>query len=346
MVAAIEKSLLFYNRVPADRTYPLGEKTVTVQALKATLLKFLELLREDRLDANTIADHFEVYRAIPPDTPSGGLTTGYYEPVLQGRLSPDKEFRYPLYSLPPDILTVDLAAFDPIRYAGRQIQARLSKGRVVPYYTRSEIDIHGELEKFNCQLMWLHDPIDRFFLHIQGSGMIQLPEGKNVRVGYAGVNGRPYRSIGNYLIQKGLMKQEDVSLQTLRTFLQNHPDLLDEVLCYNESYVFFRLVNEGPLGSLNVPLTAGRSIATDLSLHPRGGIAFLQSQKPVLDARGEVLGWEPMLRWVVNQDTGGAIKGAGRVDLFCGTGETAEWVAGRLKHPGSLYFLVIRDKVE
>lgn len=346
IVAAIEKSIVFYNRVPADRTYALGDRTVTVHQLRATLLKFRELLEEGRLDAAAIADHFDVYMAASPNTPSEGLTTGYYEPVLQGRLSPDAEFPYPLYSPPPDLLTIDLAAFDPVRYAGKQIIARLSNNRVVPYYTRSEIDVHGALEKFNCQLLWLRDPIARFFLHIQGSGMIQLPDGKNIRVGYAGANGRPYRSIGNYLIQKELMKREDVSLQSLRTFLQNHPDLLDEVLCYNESYVFFRIVDEGPLGSLNVPLTAGRSIATDLSLHPRGGIAFLESQKPVLDARGEVLGWEPLRRWVLNQDTGGAIKGPGRVDLFCGTGEAAEWIAGRLKHPGKLYFLVKREKVE
>jgi membrane-bound lytic murein transglycosylase A len=346
MIAAIEKSLSFYNRIPADRTYHLGERTVTVQVLKETLTKFLELLHEDRLDAATIADHFDVYRANSSDTSSTGLITGYYEPVLQGRLLPDDEFRYPLYGMPPDILTIDLASFDPVRYAGRQIVARLAKGRVVPYYTRSEIDIDGALEQFDCQLMWLNDPIGRFFLHIQGSGMIQLPDGKFVRFGYAGVNGRPYKSIGNYLIQQGLMEQKDVSLQTLRTFLQNHPSLIDKVLCHNESYVFFRKVDEGPVGSLNVTLTPGRSIATDPSLHPRGGLAFLESQKPVLNASGEVLRWEPMRRWVVNQDTGGAIKGAGRVDLFCGTGEAAEWIAGRLKHPGELYFLVKREKVE
>jgi membrane-bound lytic murein transglycosylase A len=139
------------------------------------------------------------------------------------------------------------------------------------------------------------------------------------------------------------MSSEEMSLQSIRSYLRDHPEVREDVLWHNESYVFFRWLEDGPVGSINVPLTAGRSIATDFNYYPRGALAFLESEKPRLDANGRVIGWEPLHRWVVNQDTGGAIKGAGRVDLFCGSGETAEWVAGRLKHPGSLYFLVKRE---
>lgn len=174
--------------------------------------------------------------------------------------------------------------------------------------------------------------------------MIRLSGNKYRRLGYAGANGRPYKSIGKDLLDLGVIKREDMSLQAIREFLKGHPETRDEIMWRNESYVFFRWVEVGPLGSLNVPLTAGRSVATDAKFHPKGAIAFLETQKPRLGKDQEVLGWEPLHRWVVNQDTGGAIKGVGRVDLFCGTGGDAEAVAGRLKHPGRLFFLLKKEE--
>jgi len=337
---AIKQSLAFYSRVPADRTYKLGDMQVRADLLKATLIEFLRLLEAGELNKQSVAESFDVYRFQPAEKQSGLLLTGYYEPILDGSLSPDDAYRHPLYSMPPDLLTIDLAAFDPEQYAGKSLKGRLDGNRVVPYFTREEIDGQGKLDSCGCAMVWLRDPIDIFFLQVQGSGMIRLGQDRFRRVGYASGNGRPYRSIGKYLIDQGLMNAEEVSLQTIRSYLWDHPERRDEVLWYNPNYVFFRWVEQGPLGSLNVPLTAGRSIATDPQQYPRGGIAWLQSVKPHIDPEGNPSNWEPFSRWVVNQDTGGAIKGAFRADLFCGSGEPAEQVAGRLKHPGSLFVLI------
>ncbi|NLI83573.1 MAG: murein transglycosylase A [Deltaproteobacteria bacterium] len=341
---AVERSLEFYRKVPSDRTYPLGDLTIRTDTLRATLLEFLALLDSGRLNRDSIIESFEVFKASHGARESSPLVTGYYEPVLDGRLEAGKEFCYPVYGLPPDLLTIDLSLFDPARFSGQRLVGRLSENRVVPYYDRSEIDGLKKLARHKGELVWLRDPVDVFFLHVQGSGKIRLPGGKFRQLGYAGTNGRPYRSIGKALIDRGALAQEEVTLQTIRSCLKANPEIRDEILQQNESYVFFRWVQEGPLGSLSVVLTPGRSVATDPAYHPRGALAFLVSEEPRLGPGGEVLGWEPLHRWVLNQDAGGAIKGVGRVDLFCGSGETAEQVAGRLKHPGTLYFILKKQK--
>ncbi len=338
--AAIEKSLDFFERVPGNQTFPLGETELRVEVLRTSLLHFLKLLEGGRLDTDAVAQSFDVYRAGGEKTEEQPLATGYYEPIVEGRLERDGPFCYPLYGVPPDLLSIDLASFDPVRFPGERLVGRLQGNRVAPYYTRAEIDGERKLEPYGCQLAWLRDPVEAFFLHVQGSGIIQLPDGHSFRVGYAGANGRPYRSIGKVLIDRGVISREEMSLQALRSYLRDHPESRDEVMWHNESYVFFRQVKDGPMGSLNVPLTAGRSIATDPRYHPRGALAYLETTKPRIDAAGRVTGWDPLARWVLNQDTGGAIKGPGRVDLFCGTGYEAGELAGRMKYSGKLYFLV------
>ncbi len=337
---AIERSLDFFERVPGNQTFSLGETEVTVEVLKASLLHFLKLLEGDHLHTDAVAQSFDVYRMGSEKASEQPLTTGYYEPIIEGRRERDSTFCYPLYGVPPDLVTIDLASFDPVRFPGERLVGRLQGNRVAPYYTRAEIDGEKKLEPYGGQLAWLRDPVDAFFLHVQGSGIIQLPDEHWFRVGYAGANGRPYRSIGKVLIDRGLISNEEMSLQTLRRYLRNHPESRDEVMWRNESYVFFRQVKDGPMGSLNVPLTAGRSIATDPRYHPKGALAYLETRKPRLDATGRVAGWDPLYRWVLNQDAGGAIKGPGRVDLFFGTGDEAEELAGRMKHAGKLYFLI------
>lgn len=337
---AIEKSLSFFDRVPSERIFPLGAAGVSAESLKNSLLEFLKLLEEERLDPDSVAKRFDVYCTGHEKTAEQCLVTGYYEPVVDGRIEEEGEFSYPLYGIPPDLLTVDLASFDPARFPRERLVGRVQGNRVVPYYTRAEIDRDRKLEKYGCELAWLKDPIDAFFLQVQGSGIVRLSDGRLLRIGYAGANGRPYKSIGKVLIESGVMSSEAMSLQTLRTYLQDHPGNRDELMWQNESYVFFRWTQAGPMGSLNVPLTAGRSIATDQRYCPGGAIAYLETVKPIIDERGEVSHWEPLRRWVANQDTGGAIKGPGRVDLFCGTGEHGEGIAGRLKHPGRLCFLM------
>ncbi len=338
---AIEKSLLYFQRVPADRSFPLGDIQIPASQLKETLVLFLEHMASRALDPATLASSFDLYglRRLPGD--GGALVTGYYEPVLEGSLVPDDVFRYPLYAVPSDLLTINLHNFDPDRFQeGERWVGRLQESRVIPYFTRSEIDTFRKIEDCGCQIAWLKDPVDAFFLHIQGSGVIQLPDGIRHRLGYAGANGRPYRSVGKVLIDRGFLPSEGMSMQVIRDFLRSHPELQDEILGYNESYVFFRWVEKGPVGSLNVVLTEGRSVAMDSKLQPRGALAFLETSKPRLSSTGQWAGSEPLSRWVLNQDAGGAIKGFGRVDLFCGTGEPAERMAGRMKYPGRIYFLL------
>jgi len=176
--------------------------------------------------------------------------------------------------------------------------------------------------------------------------MVRLSDGSCFQVSYAQSNGRAYRSIGKLLIDSGRATREELSMQGIKRYLRERPEEIREILNHNESYVFFRIVEEGPVGSIGVALTGGRSIATDPALFPRGALAFLKTRKPVIGPDGGIRSWVPFSRFVLNQDTGGAITGAGRADLFFGRGIEAEIAAGHLKEEGELYFLVLKDKTK
>jgi membrane-bound lytic murein transglycosylase A len=268
------------------------------------------------------------------------LVTGYYEPVIDAAAHSSAEYPVPVFTVPPDLVEASLGAFSP-RWQGERIVGRLEGRRLVPYWTRGEID-DGRLGGRGLELAWARDPIDVFFLEIQGSGTLRFPDGREVRIGYAASNGRPYRSIGRLLVEEGKLAREAVSLPSLRQWLVEHPEERERVLRYNESYVFFRRLDGPPLGSLGVPVTPGRSIATDARLFPPAALGFLRTKHPVRGRDGRIA-WEPLHRFVVNQDTGGALRGAGRVDLFWGRGPDAELAAGLMREPGALYFLVPRD---
>jgi membrane-bound lytic murein transglycosylase A len=171
-----------------------------------------------------------------------------------------------------------------------------------------------------------------------------LPDGGQVSVGYAAQNGRPYRSIGRLLIDRGKVSKEEMSMQWLRRFLEENPGERDEIFAYNESYVFFRVTQPGPFGSLGVPITAGRTIATDSRLFPKGALVLIATQIPVLDEAGQLSGWRSITRFVLNQDTGGAIRGFQRADLYFGTGDEAAGLAGYMNRSGKIYFLVLKGK--
>ena len=196
------------------------------------------------------------------------------------------------------------------------------------------------LEGRGLEIVWLKDPVDVAFLHIQGSGRVKLPGGKELSVHYKTSNGRPYRSIGRYMIERGFLAREEMSMQAIRRYLTENPEILEEVLNHNPSYVFFEEVGEGPLGSLGVLLTPGRSIALDPKVYPRAALGFISCQKPLVNDQGEITGWTPFSRFVLNQDSGGAIKGPGRADIFWGSDPYAELTAGHLQHDGDLYFLM------
>jgi membrane-bound lytic murein transglycosylase A len=198
------------------------------------------------------------------------------------------------------------------------------------------------LEDKNLEIAWARDPIDVFFLHIQGSGILRFENGEYIRVNYNGQNGRPYLSVGRMLIEQGKISSEGMSMAAIRKYLEEHPEELTRILYANPSYVFFRKAEAGSHGSIGVRLTAGRSVATDARLFPKGALVFLESKKPLLDGKGNIGLWKSYTRFGLNQDTGGAIRGPGRVDVFWGGGTFAQAAAGYTKQSGKLYFLVLK----
>jgi membrane-bound lytic murein transglycosylase A len=262
-----------------------------------------------------------------------GLITGYYEPLLKGARRRGGAFQTPLYAVPDDLLTIDLAEAYP-QLAGIRVRGKLQGKRVVPYPDRAQLADGRVLA--GKELLWVDSSIDAFFLQIQGSGRVTLQDGSTVRMAYAEVNGRPYRAIGRYLVDKGEMTVEQATAPALRQWLASHPERQQEVFNQNPSVVFFREealpdASVGPKGALGVPLTPGRSIAIDPGLLPLGAPFFLSTLNPLSGA--------PLQRLVLAQDTGGAIRGAPRADLFWGWGADAAEGAGRMRAQGALWLL-------
>jgi membrane-bound lytic murein transglycosylase A len=340
---AVEENLQYLRKLSPDFTFEYGLHKYTAQQVIESQEAFMNIVRSnpDPGELNRLVKkHFLVYKAAGRAGNKSVLFTGYFEPVFQGRLARDEVFKYPIYRRPDDLIKIDLSLFRE-EFKGKSVIARIQGKEVLPYFTRQQIVMGKALKGKDLEIAWLKDPLDLAYLQIQGSGSLELGDGRRIRVGYAEKNGQPYRSIGGYLVQKGLLAEGEASMQSIRRFLSEHPEMTDEVLNYNPSYVFFRNLGDGPsVGSINVPITAGRTIALDSRLFPPGALAFITTQKPVINEKGEITGWEQFSRFVLNQDTGGAIRGAGRADLFCGSGPHAEVVAGHMKHEGQLYILI------
>ncbi len=339
--AALEESLAWLATQPPDRGWVMGPRRVTTAELDRALRRLSAFLAEEPSPAALTAyvrRAFEVVESV--GGPDGRmLVTGYYEPVVEAAERRSTEYGVPIFRPPDDLVEIRLDAFDP-RYGAERLFGRLEGRRVVPYWARADIDA-GRLAGRGLELAWARDPLDVFFMEIQGSGTLRFPDGREQRVGYAGANGRPYRSIGRLLIDEGRIPRDAISMQAIRAWLTAHPEERRRVLQYNESVVFFRPLAGPPEGSLGRPLTPERSIATDLRVFPPGALAYLETERPVRGPDGAV-GWERLRRFVLNQDTGGAIRGPGRVDLFWGRGDDAAFAAGVMRQPGRLFFLVPR----
>jgi membrane-bound lytic murein transglycosylase A len=336
---AIGHSLAYLQKLPPERVVGVQPRLFTASELADSLLDFGALLDQQprrHLLARELGDRFELIASSGAPREEEVRFTGYYQPVIDASLVPSDEYRFPIYGVPPELLALD-------RSEGTNpgaIEAKVSG----PFYSRREIDDLGVLRGRNLEVAWVKNSIDLFFLHIQGSGLLRLRDGRQVTVGYAAQNGLPYRSIGRLLIDNGKVPEEEMSMQRLRRYLTEHPSEQNEIFAYNDSYVFFRLNQGGPLGSLDVPVTAGRSIATDSRLFPRGALALVQMEIPVIGAQGELAGWRPVTRLVLNQDTGGAIRGPQRADYYFGTGDEAGALAGYMNRQGRLYFLVRKQR--
>lgn len=277
---------------------------------------------------------YEIHGAKGPE----GLFTGYYEPLLRGSYKKTKKYRIPIYSRPNDLVAVHLGDFKP-DLKGETIMGRVEEKdqKLVPYYKRAEIE-DGALEKRRSEIVWVDDAVDAFFLHIQGSGQIKMTNGKTLRVGYAAENGQPYLAIGKALVEKGALEKGNVSMQSIREWLETHPDEAPEVMNLNTSYIFFRKLKDdrGPLGAEGVPLTPRRSLAVDRRKIPYGMPLWIDAEEPE--------GGPRLQRLMIAQDTGGAITGAVRGDFFWGPGEEAAHKAGLMKSKG--YAWVLLPKAE
>jgi len=344
---SLQQSLAYFNRIPPDRTFAFGPDTYTAAHMKLSIERFRDfVLSKPSTQAlnDFIHSNYRVYRSVGNAETGQVLFTGYYEPLLQGSLSRSDEYRYPLYARPDDLITVDLSPFSP-SLKGKRITGRISDRTVVPYYDRQQINQKDVLAPEIDVLAWVNDPIDLFFLHIQGSGKIALDDGNVINVHYHTSNGRPYRSIGRLLIDQGKIAKEEMSMQKIRAYLHEHPDEVDSILNHNPSYVFFKLEEDGPLGYLEVVLTPGRSIALDRRIFVPAALAYIETQMPLVDRNGDIQTWVDFSGFTLNHDTGGAIRGPGRVDIFWGSGTYARITAGHMQHDGALYFLVLKPEV-
>ncbi|SDK50250.1 membrane-bound lytic murein transglycosylase A [Methylophilus rhizosphaerae] len=274
--------------------------------------------------------NFNVYSTQQLDGVQQGLITGYYQPVLKGARMASERYPVPLYKVPTDLITVNLSSLFPdLKY--KRVRGRVQGQTLVPYYTRAEIEQQQSPLAGN-ELLWVGDAVEAFFLQVQGSGIVELENGERLPVGYADQNGHPYQSIGKLLVERGEMQASEASMQGIKNWGQQHPEQLQGLLNANPSYVFFKLLPaglSGPLGALGVPLTGVRSIAVDPFYIPLGAPVYLATTYPNSD--------NPLQQLMVAQDTGGAIKGGVRADVYWGEGESAGKLAGAMRQQGQLW---------
>jgi membrane-bound lytic murein transglycosylase A len=275
--------------------------------------------------------NFNPYALISSETGDGGLITGYYEPLIEGSRAQNPLHRFPIFGVPEDLVVVDLVAINP-DLRNLRLRGRLDGRRLIPYYSRAEIDARRTALPAPV-IAWTADPVELFFLQVQGSGQIQLDSGERIRAGFADQNGHPYRSLGRYLVERGEMPLEQASMQGIKAWAAANPGKLQDALNYNASYVFFRELPaaDGPIGALNIALTAEYSLAVDRRFVPLGSPVYVASTYPLSEERLE--------RLMAAHDTGGAIRGVVRADFFWGGGKDAGALAGRMRQQGKMWLL-------
>lgn len=328
----------------------LGSFTLTRGRLIETLEAFLEILNQDlpiEEFNKKINDEFVLYR-VGKGKNKKVLFTGYYRPVIQASLKRTPVYRYPIYRMPEQ-------GFQQVKYKSgiqlvgtntgiKKIRESYAEKKAWQRYTREEIDRKGVLKGQGLEVAWLKDELERFFLHIQGSGMLEFTDGTRQGVGYQGSNQYSYTGIGKLLIRDGAIDISQGSMQGIKKYFADHPQDIAKYLNQNKRYIFFTLNDdEGPRGSGGGELVGGRSIATDKSIYPAGGLAFIKIRQPILNEKNEIIRWQPISRFVVDQDTGSAIRGAGRGDLYFGTGQKAGAKAGHFHERAEVYYLIKRS---
>lgn len=287
---------------------------------------------------NYFKKYFNLYSATNMDGSDTGTITGYYQPILKGSKVKTSHYKVPLYTTPKDLITVDLSEVYP-ELKSKRLRGKLAGNKLIPYLSRAEIDGQGSPLAGN-EIVWVEDPVEAFFLEIQGSGIIQFDNGEAMQIGYADQNGYPFKAIGSTLVQKKEITMAEASMEGIKNWARKNITKLREFLNMNASYVFFRkLPNDlpGPIGALGVSIEAERSVAIDPKFIPLGAPIFLSTTQPNAS--------EPLERLMVAQDTGGAIRGGVRADFYWGSGDEAGRKAGSMKQQGKIWTLLPRDYV-
>lgn len=325
-----------------------GDVVISRGAYSDALDKLSAVLEDTRPTAEKlryIGDHFRFFE-IYGDTQWGEiLLTSYFEPIISGSLKKTDRFSQPLYAKPHDLITIDLQKFSPRFKEEPSLRARVNEGKVIPYYSRHDIDSKGVLHGKGLEICWV-DPIDAFFLQIQGSGTVRLQSGEELFITYAEKNGYKYEPIGKFLKER--IAPMPVTMQRIEAIAKTmSPKEKAELFDKNPSYVFFIKSKQRALTALGIPATPGRTIAADPKFAPKGALAFVTFSKPVFTESGHqelVESKGPRVsRFVLDQDSGGAITGTGHIDLFWGRGDEAKKVAGVLQDKARIMYLVPRD---
>ena len=329
---ALERSLEYIRtRDEQEKAVCEPELCVTWKEMKNSLELFNFLLSDIDRNPEVLKHYFDFYRVNP-----NVLLTGYYEPLLQASKEPGSNYPYPVYGHPDDLHAVDLGEFHP-RWEGERLRYRQDGDKIRPYYERREIDKKDALAGRDLEIAWVQDPVELFFLHIQGSGRLEYPDGKREHVLYAGQNGRQYVSLGRVLEEKGYLESDEITMQSIREVLEKNSDKKYELMASNPSYIFFELADQGPKGATGHILTPWVSVASDPELIPWGSLLILDAELP------EYQGEQTRIQGpVLAQDTGGAIQGR-HLDLFCGFGERPEYLAGKMQDRANVYFMVRKD---
>jgi len=352
--ASLEKAIMnqlqaMFEQEPSTPVR-LGAFTLTRGRLVETLEVFLAILQQDlpfEEFNKKISEEFVLYRVGKGKGKNKKmLFTGYYRPVIQASPIRTPLYRYPLYKMhEPGLEQVKYKSGIQLvgTHAGIKQIRKSHQEKEWRRFTRKEIDDEGVLRGLGLEVAWLKDNIERFFLHIQGSGILEFPDGSRQGVSYQGSNQYSYTGIGKLMIQDGVIDISEGSMQGIKKYFIDNPQDISKYLYQNKRYIFFTLSDNGPRGSGGGELVGGRSIATDKSIYPAGGLAFIRVKQPVLDENNEIVRWQPISRFVVDQDTGSAIRGPGRADLFFGTGQKAGAKAGHYYERGEVYYLIKRS---
>ncbi len=349
LLKAVNGEIAFLEKSPAGADLVFGARKITKGRYLEGLRRFASLLERDRSEFfDSVRREFEFLEVYGDKGWGDVFVTSYFEPWIQGSTKPTARFSQPLYKVPADLVQLDLSLFDSKYAQDRKLRGRLEGLKVLPYYSREEIDGRSALKGKKLEICWV-EPFDAFNLQVQGSGVVELEGGKKLRLNYADKNGQPYENLSRFL--KDRIPPEKMSMHSIETYVKSLPrEEMQKVFNLNPSYVFFRVSEESAVTYHGVEANDGRTIATDPRWFPKGALAFLSFEKPVFEnpdrarpetlvpARTEVAG-----RFVLDQDIGGAIKGGGRLDLFWGRGDEAKLYASVVRNRGRLYYLVPRE---